>query len=122
MSSGRLTKAKINKRIIYQIIGFYTAREISNKLKGKLLNGIIYLQIICLVRVPRISIYKLMCCCCLVTVISNSFATLWTIACQPLCPWDFPGKNTGVHSYFLLQSIFATQGLNLCILLGRQIL
>ena len=24
-------------------------------------------------------------------------ATLWTVACQaPLCPWDFPGKNTGV--------------------------
>ena len=23
-----------------------------------------------------------------------------------LCPWDFPGKNTGVGSYFLLQEIF----------------
>ena len=27
-----------------------------------------------------------------------------------LCPWDFPGKNTGVGCHFLLQGIFATQG------------
>ena len=27
------------------------------------------------------------------------------------CPWDFPGKNTGVSCYFLLQ-IFPTQGSN----------
>ena len=27
-------------------------------------------------------------------------------------PWDFPGKNTGVGCYFLLQGIFPTQGLN----------
>ena len=29
-----------------------------------------------------------------------------------LCPWDFPGKNTGVDCQFLLQGIFLTQGLN----------
>ena len=29
-----------------------------------------------------------------------------------LCPWDFPGKNTGVGCHFLLQEIFLTQGLN----------
>ena len=28
------------------------------------------------------------------------------------CPWDFPGKNTGVSCHFLLQGIFQTQGLN----------
>ena len=27
-----------------------------------------------------------------------------------LCPWDFPGKNTGVGCHFLLQRIFQTQG------------
>ena len=26
-----------------------------------------------------------------------------------LCPWDSPGKNTGVGSYSLLQGIFPTQ-------------
>ena len=25
-----------------------------------------------------------------------------------LCPWDFPGKNTGVGYHFLLQAIFPT--------------
>ena len=29
-----------------------------------------------------------------------------------LCPWDFPGQNTGVGYHFLLQGIFPTQGLN----------
>ena len=28
------------------------------------------------------------------------------------CPWNFPGKNTGVGCHFLLQGIFLTQGLN----------
>ena len=29
-----------------------------------------------------------------------------------LCPWDFPGKSTGVSCHFLLQRIFPTQGSN----------
>ena len=33
-----------------------------------------------------------------------------------LCPWDFPGKNTGVDCYFLLQGIFPTQESNPCLL------
>ena len=33
-----------------------------------------------------------------------------------LCPWNFPGKNTGVSGHFLLQGIFPTQGLNLHLL------
>ena len=50
------------------------------------------------------------------------FATLWTA--RLLCPWDSPGKNTGMGCHFLLQSIFPTQGLNLHLLpplLCRQI-
>ena len=30
-----------------------------------------------------------------------------------LCPWDSPGKNTGMGCHFLLQGIFPTQGWNL---------
>ena len=36
-----------------------------------------------------------------------------------LCPWNSPGKNTGVGSHSLLQGIFLTQGLNLCLLYCR---
>ena len=36
--------------------------------------------------------------------------------CSPLCPWKFPGKNTGGGCHFLLQGIFLTQGSNLCLL------
>jgi len=38
-----------------------------------------------------------------------------------LCPWDFPGKNTGVACRFILQGIFLTQGSNPHLLLGWQI-
>ena len=31
------------------------------------------------------------------------FATPWTVAPRLLCPWDSPGKNTGVGLHFLLQ-------------------
>ena len=33
-----------------------------------------------------------------------------------LCPWDFPGKNTGVGYHALLQGISPTQGWNPCLL------
>ena len=49
-------------------------------------------------------------------VMSNS---LWPHGPQPtrlLCPWNFPGTNTGVGCHFLLQEILPTQGPNLCLL------
>ena len=33
-----------------------------------------------------------------------------------LCPWNFPGKSTGVDCHFLLQGIFLTKGLHLSLL------
>ena len=38
-----------------------------------------------------------------------------------LCPWDFPGKDTGLGCHFLLQGIFPTQGSNPGLLHCRQI-
>ena len=34
--------------------------------------------------------------------------------CSPsvICPWDFPGKSTGLDCHFLPQRIFPTQGSN----------
>ena len=40
------------------------------------------------------------------------FVTPWTVAARLLCPWVFPGKDTGVGCLFLLQGIFLTQGQN----------
>ena len=48
--------------------------------------------------------------CMLYSVMSDS---LWPHRLWPtrlLCPWDFPGKNTGVGCHFLLQGIFLTKG------------
>ena len=39
-----------------------------------------------------------------------------------LCPWDSPGKSTGVGCHFLLQGIFPIQESNPCLLHCRQIL
>ena len=39
-----------------------------------------------------------------------------------LCPWNSPGKNTGVGSHSILQGIFPTQGSNLGLPHCRQIL
>ena len=56
------------------------------------------------------------------------FDSLWSHELEPtmlLCPWDFPGKNTGVGCHPLLQGIFPTQESNpslLCLLHCRQIL
>ena len=63
----------------------------------------------------------------------NISLLLWTLACvcsvmsdslrphgpQPtrlLCPWNFPGKNTGLGCHFFLQGIFLTLGSNLHLL------
>ena len=54
-------------------------------------------------------------------VVSDS---LWPCGLQPsrlLCPWDSPGKKTGVGCHALLQGIFPTQGLNMGLLRCRQI-
>ena len=43
-------------------------------------------------------------------------ATPWTVPTSLLCPWDSPGKNTGVDCHALHQDIFPTQGRNLRLL------
>ena len=52
------------------------------------------------------------------SVVSNS---LWPLDWS-LCPWNSPGKNTGVGYHSHLQRIFQTQGPNLGLPHGRQIL
>ena len=56
------------------------------------------------------------------SVVSESLWPHGVLTTRLLCPWDSPGKNTGVDCHFLLQGIFPTQGLNLCLLNCRLIL
>ena len=53
---------------------------------------------------------------------SEFWWALWLCPPRVLCPWDFPGKNTGVDCHALFQGLFLTQGLNPGLLLGRFIL
>ena len=50
------------------------------------------------------------CVCARVVSCANSLPShrLWPT--RLLCPWDFPGRNTGVGCHALLQGIFLTQG------------
>ena len=60
--------------------------------------------------------YVCVCVCAVASVLSSS---LWPHGLKPtrlLCPWDSPGKKTGVGCYALLQGIFPTQGSNPCLL------
>ena len=55
-------------------------------------------------------------------VVSSSFQPPGLLPTRLLCPWNSPGKNTGVASLSLLQGIFLTQGWSLGLLHCRQIL
>ena len=56
------------------------------------------------------------------SVMSDSLRPHGLLPTRLLCPWNSPGKNTGVGSHSLLQGIFLTQGSNLDLPHCRQIL
>ena len=56
------------------------------------------------------------------SVVSDSVRPRRRQPTRLLCPWDSPGKNTGMGCYALLQGIFPTQGSNPGLWHCRQIL
>ena len=50
--------------------------------------------------------------CSVASVVSTSLRFYGLQPTRLLCPWDSPGKNTGMGCCALLQRIFPTQGLN----------
>ena len=64
-------------------------------------------------------------CVCVCVCAQSCLTFLWVYGRQParlLCPWDFPGKDTGVCCHFLLQGIFPSQGSHPGLLYCRRIL
>ena len=55
-------------------------------------------------------------------VVSDSLWPQGQLSTRLLCPWNSPGKNTGVGCHYLLEGIFLTQGSNPGLLHCRQIL
>ena len=56
------------------------------------------------------------------SVVSDSLRPHGLQPARLLCPWNSPGKNTGVGGHFLFQGIFPTQGWNPGLPHCRQIL
>ena len=56
------------------------------------------------------------------SVVSDSLQSHGTYFSRLLCPWNSPGKSTGVVCHCLLQGIFPTQGSNLSLPNCKQIL
>ena len=52
------------------------------------------------------------CCCSVAPVVPDSLRPHGLQPARLLCPWDSPGKNTGVRCHSLLQGISPSQGLN----------
>ena len=62
-----------------------------------------------------IYIYVCVCVCVLShSPMSKSFQPCGLHPARLLCPWDIPGKDTGLGCHFFLQGMFQTQRLNLC--------
>ena len=61
---------------------------------------------------------------CIRAKLLQSWPTLWPI--RPLCPWDSPGKNTGVGCHALFQGNLPDPDIELASLtisgIGRQVL
>ena len=63
----------------------------------------------------EVSIMMMVCVCVCAHVCSVMSDSVWPHGLYParlLCPWDSPGKDTGVGYRLLLQGIFPTQGSN----------
>ena len=62
-----------------------------------------------------LALFNLWVCVCVCMCVLRGVQLPWPHGLWPtrlLCPWDSPGKNTGVGCHFLLQGIFQTKGLN----------
>ena len=69
---------------------------------------------------PRVDLHKTCVCAC--SVMSNSLQPHGLQPARLLCPWNFPGKNTGMGCRFLLPRIFWRRNQTCISCIGRQIL
>ena len=61
-------------------------------------DSVVYSSHVCVCVCARVCVH-------VYSFVSESSQTPCTVAFRPLCPWNSPGKNTGVGSHFLLQDL-----------------
>ena len=101
--------------------------------------SLLFLPVVCCLKVltpvPKESAFSWFCSfwqkvcasfsCSIASVMSDSLQPCGLQPAKLLCPWNYPGKNTGVGLHALLQGIFPTQRSNpglMCLLHHRRIL
>ena len=72
---------------LYETLGTHTMYTRKSQVGSWIYRHYIYIMYHCIFYVGLGSVSH--------SVVSN-FATPWTVACQFLCPWNFPGKNPGM--------------------------
>ena len=78
--------------------------------------GTVYIALTLHWVVKVIHVCVCVCACAVFRVVSNSSRPHGLKLTSLLCPWDFPGKNTGAGCHLLLQGICPTQGSDLHLL------
>ena len=98
--TGKLVK--IHSKCLHPNRALQGSLGVFERLKAQIQKSALPLTVVCLGKFLNLSMLQFPC---LLLLLLYSFARL-------LCPWDSPGKNTGVGCRFLLQGIFLSQGLN----------
>ena len=92
---------------------FYDAMDVGNLISGSsafsksslnIWKLLVHILLRSGLRILSISLLACCCCCCqVVSVVSDSVRPHRRQPNRLLCPWDSPGKNTGVGCHFLFQ-------------------
>ena len=109
---------------MYFTFGSVCISKSENQCKKKIKRKSVYNFVLCLCIMSQASscwaeeiLFHSYCACMLCYFSRVQFCvSIWTVACQVLCPWDCSSKSTGVGCHILLQGIFATHGWNMHLL------
>ena len=113
-----LLRSLPQRQLLTNIVGLWHNHNLSlGLLKGRgqvtgwFFNTSLFPVCFTLSQAPNEQVWILSC-----SVMSNSLRPRELQPARLRCPWDSPGKNTGVGWHFLLHGIFPIQGSNPCLL------
>ena len=114
-STGHSSRVSFSRLVNWDDSTYHTEfRRLNEAMHGKFLAQCSNpLEMLVIIYHPSSIRYHVGQCACVSSAVSDSSRCHGPIGL--LCPWNCPGKNTGVGCHFLLQGILPTQGLNPCL-------